>query len=197
VLTEDIKEGCSIIRKHAEELKVKFGSALASENRDDEIVAIPGLRGRAPKEISLKNLASIIQARMEEIIEHVYYEIKNSGYEKKLIAGIVLTGGGALLKDLIQLTEFITGMDTRIGYPNEHLANTVSEELASPIYATGIGLVIEGMRRYYKESEAVNEKEKVRTRETEAPKEQPKSSGYKPLSFLKKIQDFFKEEDIE
>ncbi|MBM3435094.1 MAG: cell division protein FtsA [Bacteroidetes bacterium] len=196
VLTEDIKEGCSIIRKHAEELKVKFGSALASENRDDEIVAIPGLRGRAPKEISLKNLASIIQARMEEIIEHVHYEIKNSGYEKKLIAGIVLTGGGALLKDLIQLTEFITGMDTRIGYPNEHLANNVSDELASPIYATGIGLVIEGMRRYYKESESVTEKEKGKSKEPEDQKEKPETPGYRPLSFLKKIQDFFKEEDI-
>lgn len=194
VITEDIKEGCTIIRKHAEELKVKFGSALASENRDDEIVAIPGLRGRAPKEISLKNLASIIQARMEEIIEHVYYEIKNSGYEKKLIAGIVLTGGGALLKDLIQLTEFITGMDTRIGYPNEHLANNVSDELASPMYATGIGLVIEGMRRYYKESEAINEKGK--NREAEEPTEKPEVSNYKPLSFLKKIQDFFEKDDV-
>jgi cell division protein FtsA len=196
VITDDIKEGCTIIRKHAEELKVKFGSALASENRDDEIVAIPGLRGRAPKEISLKNLASIIQARMEEIIEHVYYEIKNSGYEKKLIAGIVLTGGGALLKDLIQLTEFITGMDTRIGYPNEHLANNVSDELASPMYATGIGLVIEGMRRYYKENEAIIEKEKGKSRESEEPTEKPEASNYKPLSFLKKIQDFFEKDDV-
>ncbi|PKP01418.1 MAG: cell division protein FtsA, partial [Bacteroidetes bacterium HGW-Bacteroidetes-9] len=112
IITEDIKEGCTIIKKHAEDLKVKFGSSLASENRDEEIVAIPGLRGRPPKEITLKNLASIIQARMEEIIEHIYFEIKNSGYEKKLIAGIVLTGGGAQLKHITQLTEFITGMDT-------------------------------------------------------------------------------------
>ncbi|MGE5424471.1 MAG: cell division FtsA domain-containing protein, partial [Syntrophothermus sp.] len=104
IITEDIKEGCSIIKKHAEELKVKFGSALASENREEEIVAIPGLRGRPPKEISIRNLASIIQARMEEIIEYVYYEIKNSGYEKKLIGGIVLTGGGAQLKHIAQLT---------------------------------------------------------------------------------------------
>lgn len=148
IVTEDVKEGCSIIRRHAEELKVKFGSALASENRDDEVVAIPGLRGRAPKEITLKNLASIIQARMEEILEHVYYEIKNSGFEKKLIAGIVLTGGGAQLRDINQLAAFTTGMETRIGYPNEHLANDVSDEIASPMFATGIGLVIEGIKRY-------------------------------------------------
>jgi cell division protein FtsA len=147
VVTEDVKEGCSIIIKHAEELKVKFGSALTSENRDDEVVAIPGLRGRPAKEITLKNLASIIQARMEEIIEQVYFEIKNSGFEKKLIAGIVLTGGGAQLKHIGQLTEFITGKDTRIGYPNEHLANDVPDEMASPMYATGIGLVIEGLKR--------------------------------------------------
>ena len=80
VITEDVKEGCHIIRRHAEELKIKFGSTLASENKDDEIVAIPGLRGRAPKEISLKNLANIIQARMEEIIDAIIFEIKNSGY---------------------------------------------------------------------------------------------------------------------
>ncbi len=148
IVTEDVKEGCSIIRRHAEELKVKFGSALASENRDDEVVAIPGLRGRAPKEITLRNLASIIQARMEEILEHVYYEIKNSGFEKKLIAGIVITGGGAQLRHINQLAAFTTGMETRIGYPNEHLAMEVSDEIASPMFSTSIGLVIEGIKRY-------------------------------------------------
>ncbi len=146
IITEDIKEGCSIIKNQAEALKVKFGSALASENREEEIVSIPGLRGRPPKEITLKNLANIIQARIEEIVEHVFYEIKNSGYEKKLIAGIVLTGGGAQLKHIAQIFEFLTGLDTRIGYPNEHLANNVPEELSSPQYATGIGLVIKGLQ---------------------------------------------------
>ena len=133
IITEDIKEGCTIIKSQAEALKVKFGSTLADENRDEEIVSIPGLRGRAPKEISLKNLASIIQARMEEIIEHIIYEIKNSGYSNKLIGGIVLTGGGSQMRHLAQLVEYMSGMDTRIGYPNEHLSNTVSEELSSPM----------------------------------------------------------------
>ena len=197
VITEDVKEGCTIIRKHAEELKVKFGSSLASENRDDEIVAIPGLRGRPPKEISLKNLASIIQARMEEIVEHIYYEIKNSGYEKKLIAGIVLTGGGALLKHLPQLTEFITGMDTRIGYPNEHLAKDVPEELASPMYATSIGLVIEGMDRYNKEKENYLKMEETTEVTEETQEEETESDPVnKPISFLKKIQDFFEKDGL-
>lgn len=153
IITEDIREGCTIIKKHAEEVKIKFGSALASENRDDEVVSIPGIRGRPPKEISFRNLASIIQARTEEIIDNVYYEIKNSGLERKLIAGIVLTGGGALMKHIDQLSSFLTGMEVRIGYPNEHLASGTPDELASPMYATGIGLVIEGIKRYDFEQE--------------------------------------------
>jgi cell division protein FtsA len=169
IISEDIKEGCTIIKRHAEDLKVKFGSALASENKDEEIVTIPGLRGRPPKEITLRNLASIIQARMEEIIEHVYYEIKNSNLEKKLIAGIVLTGGGAQLKHVAQLTSFITGMDTRIGYPNEHLASASPEEISSPMYATGVGLVMIGFdrlerdkRRKPDEENRVKQKKKIR-----------------------------------
>jgi cell division protein FtsA len=150
VITEDIKEGCTIMKRQAELLKVKFGSALASECQENEIVCIPGLRGREPKEISVRNLASIIQARMEEIIEHVYYEIKNSGYEKKLIGGIVVTGGGAQMKHITQLFEYITGMDARIGYPNEHLApSTLVDNITSPMYATGIGLVIKGFTQSY------------------------------------------------
>jgi cell division protein FtsA len=152
-VTEDIREGCSVMRNQAELLKTRFGSALAEENKENEIICVPGLRGREPKEISVKNLAYVIQARMEEIIEHVYYEIKSSGYEKKLIAGIVITGGGAQLKHLPQLVEFVTGLDSRIGYPNEHLAKNdvlpknVYDELKSPMYATGIGLLIKGIQK--------------------------------------------------
>lgn len=157
IISEDIKEGCTIMKRQAELLKVKFGSALASECQENEIVCIPGLRGREPKEISVRNLASIIQARMEEIIEHVYYEIKNSGYEKKLIGGIVVTGGGAQLKHITQLFEYITGMDTRIGYPNEHLApTTMVDNITSPMYATGIGLVIKGFQDSYRNIESAS-----------------------------------------
>lgn len=149
VITEDIKEGCSIIEKQAELLKTRFGSAWPGENRDNEIVSIPGLRGREPKEISLKNLSKIIHARVVEIVEQVYVEIKNYGHEeqkKKLIAGIVLTGGGSQLKHLKQLVEYITGMDTRIGYPNEHLAGDSEEEVASPLYATAVGLLMNAIK---------------------------------------------------
>jgi len=192
VITEDVKEGCTIIKKHAEELKVKFGSALASENREDEVVAIPGLRGRPPKEITLKNLASIIQARMEEIIEQMYFEIKNSGFEKKLIAGTVLTGGGAQLKHIDQLAEFSTGMDTRIGYPNEHLANDVSDDMAIPMYATGIGLVIEGIRRldYDKRKEGFDdETDSNKKRKRKKRKNQSDESGSR--RFLNILENWF------
>ena len=163
VITEDIKEGCSIIEKQAELLKIKFGSAWPGENKDNEIVSIPGLRGREPKEITLKNLSKIIHARVVEIVEQVYQEIKNYGHEeqkKKLIAGIVLTGGGSQLKHLKQLVEYITGMDTRIGFPNEHLAGDSTSETTSPLYATAVGLVMNSLQTKDAESQRPKE-EKV------------------------------------
>lgn len=185
VITEDIKEGCSIIRNQAETLKLNFGSALASENKDEEVVSIPGLKGREPKEISLRNLAHIVQARMEEIIEHVYYEIKTSGYEKKLIAGIVLTGGGSQLKHSAQLAEFITGMDTRIGYPNEHLAKSLTGEIGSPMHATGVGLVIKGFQ---------NIENKNKNKKKKKPTGMSAHSKNMKNGFLSKIKQFFDED---
>ncbi|HEY1024712.1 MAG TPA: cell division protein FtsA [Sphingobacteriaceae bacterium] len=176
-ITEDIREGCSVMRNQAELLKTRFGSALADENKENEIISVPGLRGREPKEISVKNLAYVIQARMEEIIEHVYYEIKASGYEKKLIAGIVITGGGAQLKHLPQLVEYVTGLDCRVGYPNEHLAKNevlpknVYDDLKSPMFATGIGLLIKGVQKaeeleeLYKQPGVIVEKVQAAERE--------------------------------
>ncbi len=161
VITDDIKEGCSIIEKQAELLKIKFGSAWPGDNKENEIVSIPGLRGRDPKEITLKNLSKIIHARTVEIIEQVYLEIKNYGHEeqkKKLIAGIVLTGGGSQLKHIKQLVEYTTGMDTRVGYPNEHLAGDTDKDVAIPLFATAVGLVLDGLKRFDKD---INEKEKV------------------------------------
>jgi cell division protein FtsA len=144
VITKDIKEGCSVMQQQAEKLKVKFGSALASEIKENRIVSIAGLKGHPHKEISERNLAHIIQARMEEIIDQVYWEIRKSGFERKLSGGIVLTGGGALLKNLEQLVEFRTGMNARTGIPVEHLAHGYEKEVASPVYSTAIGLVLKG-----------------------------------------------------
>ncbi len=158
VITDDIKEGCSIIEKQAELLKVRFGSAWPGENKDNEIVSIPGLRGREPKEISLKNLSKIIHARAYEIIELVFQEIKNYGYnntKKQLIAGIVLTGGGSELKHLKQLVEYVTGMDTRIGFSNEHLTGDNTRDISSPLYATAVGLLMKGLKSEQEKKEAL------------------------------------------
>jgi cell division protein FtsA len=175
VITEDIKEGCSIIEK--------FGSAWPGENKDNEIVSIPGLRGREPKEITLKNLSKIIHARVVEIIEQAYLEIKNYGHEeqkKKLIAGIVLTGGGAQLKHLKQLVEYITGMDTRIGFPNEHLAHDNEKELTSPQYATAVGLVMNSLEEN-KKKPLVAKEEVVEESQDDTYEDQPMSEETEQL----------------
>lgn len=172
VITEDIKEGCSIIQKQAELLKIKFGSAWPGENKETEIVSIPGLRGRDPKEISLKTLSKIINARVIEIIEQCFLEIKNYGHDdqkKKLIAGIVLTGGGSQLKHLKQLVEYITGMDTRVGYPNEHLAGDSDESTTSPTFSTAVGLLMAALDKMPVEVMQENQEE---TMEENAPGEE-------------------------
>ena len=159
VITEDIKEGCSIIGNQAEQLKVKFGSAWPGENKETEIVAIPGLLGRDPKEISLKTLSKIINARVVEIIEQVYLEIKNYGHEeakKKLIGGIVLTGGGSQLKHLKQLVEYVTGMDTRVGFPGQHLAGDTNN--SNPIFSTAVGLVMKAIENNNEKNEGKSSK---------------------------------------
>ena len=193
VITEDIKEGCSIIEKQAELLKIKFGSAWPGENKDNEIVSIPGLRGRDPKEITLKNLSKIIHARVVEIIEQVYVEIKNYGHEeqkKKLIAGIVLTGGGSQLKHLKQLVEYITGMDTRVGYPNEHLAGDSDSDITSPMYATAVGLVMDSLMRQEKTTAETPEKT-VEEEEEATPVTEPPRNNHR--GFLDKLTERVKD----
>lgn len=196
VITQDIKEGCKIMQRHAEALKVRFGSALASESRDNEVVCIPGIRGKDPKEITIKNLASIIQARMEEIIELVNYEIRNSGYSKKLIGGIVVTGGGAQLKHLTQLFEYMTGMDTRIGYPTEHLANTNDiKNLSSPMYATGIGLVLKGFEEFERKFKAEPQAQETTLKSEVAGHSEKEKRGSFFDKILPKVKGFFEDND--
>lgn len=158
IITKDIKEGCMVMQNQAELLKTRFGKAIAEEANPNEIVSIPGLRNRPPKEISIRNLASIIQARMEEIIEIVQNEIMQSGYYKKLAGGIVITGGGSQLQFVAQLFEYMTGLDTRIGHPNEHLGKTVIEEVKSPMYATSVGLVLAGFKSLDDREELYNQR---------------------------------------
>lgn len=163
IITEDIKEGCSIIEKHAEQLKIKFGSAVPDLEKETTFVTIPGLHGRPDREISLKTLANIINARVEEILEMVNTELKAYGaYEqkRKLIAGIVLTGGGSNLKNIRQLVNYITGFDSRIGFANEYVSNDKAQKLKGPEFATAIGLLMESLKINEKEEKGVEEYEK-------------------------------------
>ena len=144
-ITNDIKTGLGVLKTQAEQMKVQFGSALANEAKTNAYITIPGLRGMPAKEISVKNLANIIQARMSEIMDFVTYHLKQVGLDNKMLnGGIILTGGGSQLKHLIQLTEYVTGLPSRIGYPNEHLSAGHIEELAKPTYSTCIGLILKG-----------------------------------------------------
>lgn len=193
IITEDIKEGCSIIEKHAEQLKIKFGSAWPGENKENEIVSIPGLIGREPKEISLKNLSKIIHARVQEIIQQVYSEIKNYGHDhpkKKLIAGIVLTGGGSQLRHLKQLVEYITGMDTRIGYPNEHLAGDTDKITASPQYSTAVGLVMNAIEKQQNQIQEFEKNNNNDNKKNNDDKTKPKTNTSIIERFTEKLKTF-------
>ncbi len=182
VITRDIKEGCAILQRQAESLKLQFGSALGDLAQEDKVVTIPGISGRDPKEISFRSLAYIIQSRMEEIIDAVCYEIENSGYMDKLSAGIVLTGGGSMLKHLNQLVKFKTGMDVRIGFPGDKMAADSPEEINQPIYATSVGLLLKGLE-YYEEK-----REQMVIRDTvEAPEQVPEPEAVEELRMKKGI----------
>lgn len=197
-ITNDIKTGLGVLKTQAEQMKVQFGSALVDEARSNAYITIPGLRGMTPKEISVKNLAGIIQARMSEILEFVTYHLKQVGLENKMLnGGIILTGGGSQLKHLIQLSEYVTGLDARIGLPNEHLAAGHIEELTRPMYSTCIGLILKGYNVYentiakerYNQSENNNDKGE----EEEVPKGKKKEKGIgtdKTRKRSKSLKDF-------
>ncbi len=195
VITKDIKEGCNIMVDRAEKLKVQFGSALSSEVFDNLVISIPGLKGHGHKEISEKNLARIIQARVEEIMDYVIWEIQKAGFERKLVGGIVLTGGGAMLRHIAQLTAYHTGLTSRVGQPNEHLAHGYPEELVSPIYATALGLLLRGAEKpYFPEEEAREEL----YNETNRPALDPSNPSEEGPSWFNKMferaKDWIKEE---
>ena len=212
-ITNDIKTGLGVLKTQAEQMKVQFGSALADEAKSNAFITIPGLRGMAPKEISVKNLAGIIQARMSEIMDFVSYHLKQVGLDNRMLnGGVILTGGGSQLKHLIQLTEYVTGLNARIGYPNEHLAPGHIEELAKPMYSTCLGLILKGYNDYENKrkqfemqfrkvnvpealQQQSEETEEVVVDEKEAKTKQRKSLKGFMDSFKNGLIDLFKEEE--
>ncbi len=198
VVTKDIKEGCSILGRQAESLKITFGSALGDLAQEDKIVTIPGISGRDPKEISFRSLAYIIQSRMEEIIDAAMFEIESSGVLDKLSAGIVFTGGGALLRHLPQLVKFRTGLDVRIGYPVEQLAvESIEEEVNQPMYSTSVGLLLKGYEQRTKESrEEAEENQEEHQAEEAGNKQLAGKGGIRLFNNIKdRLNDIFEEND--
>jgi len=205
VITRDIKEGCAILQRQAESLKLQFGSALGDLAQEDKVVTIPGISGRDPKEISFRSLAYIIQSRMEEIIDAVSYEIENSGYMDKLSAGIVLTGGGSMLRHLNQLVKFKTGMDVRIGFPGDKMAADSSDEINQPMFSTSVGLLLKGLEYYEDRQEEmiIREPEEVEIPEEVSMEEEPEKrvrKGIKKGKILENLKnhlsDIFDESDV-
>ena len=173
-ITNDIKTGLGVLKTQAEQMKVQFGSALANEAKANAFITIPGLRGMPAKEISVKNLSNIIQARMSEILDFVTYHLKQVGLDNKMLnGGIVLTGGGSQLKHIIQLTEYVTSLNSRIGFPNEHLASGHIDELAKPMYSTCIGLILKG----YDDYEHARKQFDLKYAKMEIPKQLQKEEG--------------------
>ena len=211
VVTSDVKEGCAVLYKQAEALKTQYGSALGDLEREDMVVTIPGIEGWEPKEISFKSLAYIIQARMEEIVDYVMYQIERSKMYDKLGAGIVITGGGSLLKNLPQLVKFRTGLEVRLGMPNKYLAQNNIEDANKPMYATSIGLLLSAMDNPVKKvveqelfsdefADADVQPKKVisQPRKEKKRKEKPEyTTGDLFGSFKKTIAGIFDEKDVE
>lgn len=207
-ITNDIKTGLGVLKTQAEQMKIQFGSALSDEAKANAFITIPGLRGMAPKEISVKNLANIIQARMSEIMDFVTYHLKQVGLDNRMLnGGVILTGGGSQLKHLIQLTEYVTGLNARIGFPNEHLSGGHIDELAKPMYSTCIGLILKGYNDYENKNKQMapnftrltagkTEVEETLTDETEMTAEVP-DVKIKPRKSLQGFMDKFKTNLIE
>lgn len=140
-VSDDIRIGLSVLEDQAITLKHEHGISYLDLIEEEEIIPIPGIAGRPPKEIKKSTLAQIIQARMEEILEFVAIEIKRSGYAAELSAGVVFTGGGSLLRGICPLANEVLGMDAKVGIPTG-LTGGLVNEVNNPIYATGVGLVL-------------------------------------------------------
>ncbi len=217
-ITNDIKQGLGVFLKEAELMKVQFGSALAHEANANAYITIPGFRGLPKKEISVKSLSQIIEARMTEILDFVVYNLKLLQLDNKMLnGGVILTGGGAQLKHLVQLTEYATGLNARIGLPTEHLAPNHIDELKKPMYSTCLGLILKGYDDYEnkhkdfeKSFKAVSIprefKNKQNNIQQDNTSETPKASDGLPIEnrknkigvwdkMMKNIIDLFKEEE--
>ncbi len=146
-LTNDIEQGCKVLSNHAEQIKVRFGNANPADSRLNEVVSVPGLVNRNPKDVLLRNVSLIMEDRLKEIAALVQAEILRSGFEHKLLAGIVLTGGTASTPNIESIFKRVTSMDVRVGYPEWLEHNGRADLVSDPAYATALGLVWAGFKQ--------------------------------------------------
>lgn len=154
-VTDDIRKGLGILTDQAEHIKQEHGYAYMPAIVNNEPIVLPGIGGRPPIEIDKKLLCQIIQPRMEEILEIASMEIKRSGYSKHLSAGVVLTGGGSLIKATADLAREVLGMPVKIGIPSGFGGGLI-HEIENPIYATGVGLVMHELKHRDRSAITVN-----------------------------------------
>jgi len=193
IITSDIKEGCSVLQRQAEMLKVQFGSALAELSDEHKVVAIPGISGRKPKEISFRNLAFIIQARMEEILDAVMIEIDKSGVADRLSAGIVLSGGGAQLSHLAELINIKFGYDVRIGYAEQAGMEQLHADLKNPALSSALGLLHQGLQHAHLFTSSQETQEKKKGQSNNLKDEGPKEENRIISNLRKRITSLFDE----
>ncbi len=187
MVTDDIRRGLGIIGEQAERIKREYGYAMESMILNDDVFMIPGIGGRKPMEISKRMLSQIIQPRMEEILEFVLVELKKSGYFRRLSAGAILTGGGALLRGSVELAQDVLGIPVKLGIPSGFGGSALAPEVQSPIYSTAVGLVIDAFRRAQHEPPTVEEPtEDAPFKEAEIPRDSR-------VSILSRMKRFFEE----
>ncbi len=142
-VTNDIAHGLRTPVDQAEAIKIAYGAAIRSDHDREEFVEVPGVGGRPARKISKDLLVNIIQPRMEEILMLAYNEVKKSDYIHLMTAGVVLTGGGAMLPGTVELAEEIFQMPAKLGLPQR--IESVSDEVHKPNHATGVGLILYGL----------------------------------------------------
>ncbi len=145
-ITNDIAMALRTPTKDAEEIKERYGCALSQLADPQEMVEVPGLGDRAPRQLSRKTLAEVIEPRVEELYSLVQSELRRSGYEELLSSGIVITGGSSIMRGMVELGEEIFHMPVRVGQPS--YAGGLAEVVRHPRYSTAVGLVLAGMQQH-------------------------------------------------
>ncbi|WP_020560349.1 cell division protein FtsA [Thiofilum flexile] len=142
-VTNDIAVAVRTPTQHAEAIKIKYGCALRQLVDDDELIEVPGVGEREARSLSKQTLASVIEPRYEELFSLVLQELRRSGYEERIGAGIVLTGGTSKMRGAVTLAEEVFHMPVRIGMPRD--IGGLRGEVENPIHSTGVGLLLYGI----------------------------------------------------